>query len=88
MSYAMLYAISYARTQDMQVKTYDVVYDEIHTISYVRHTISYARTSPYVTSGIPTPWIKKYILVYTLAIGPYTMPYDMSTCYGISHNKS
>ncbi len=38
--------------------------------------------------GILTPWIKKYILVYTLAIGPYTKPYDMSTCYGISHNKS
>ncbi len=37
------------------------------------------------TSGIPTPWIKKYILVYKLAIGPYTMPYDMSTCYRTSH---
>jgi hypothetical protein len=33
----------------MQVKTYDVVYDEIHTMSYVRHTRSYARTTSYVT---------------------------------------
>ena len=40
-----------------------------------------------ISSGILTPWIKtwKYILVYTLAIGPYTMPYDMSTCLGTSH---
>jgi hypothetical protein len=28
MSYAMLYVMLYARTYDMQVKTYDVVYDE------------------------------------------------------------
>ncbi len=37
------------------------------------------------SSGIPTPWIKKFILVYTLVIGPYTMPYNMSTCLGTSH---
>ena len=24
-----------------------------------------------------TPWIKKFVLVYTLAIGPYTMPMNV-----------
>ena len=40
-----------------------------------------------VTSGIPTPWINKYILVYTLWMGPYTMPYDIMTCNRITHYR-
>jgi hypothetical protein len=52
MSYAMLYVILYARTYDMQVKTYDVVYDENIRCStsdlryrmHVRHRMLLCRT--------------------------------------------
>ena len=29
----------------------------------------------------------KYILVYTLQMGPYTMPYDIMTCNRITHYR-
>jgi hypothetical protein len=52
MSYAMLYLMLYARTYDMQVKTYDVVYDEniqcrtsdLRYRMHVRHRMLRCRT--------------------------------------------